>query len=271
MLGPCLNLLNEHFGKVLVRGDSKFSTAPILRTLVGHGAEFVIGYPINTALYCFALNLKPSCWKPFRRPHTDPIPGRSRRRKRRRHRQRKADRRGYRTVSTIREWVTAVSFTPPGLDHPVRLVILRQWVRQTQQCELMTHYDFRAFVTNLSATVSAGKVVRHADQRCNQDNAIEQAKNGLGAMRMPTGTLLANGAFLMMGQIAWNLRAWLSLLALPQSTRTWEWGWFRRAFVHAPAHIVSSARSAVVRIAASHRLADYILRAAHYLAALEFT
>jgi hypothetical protein len=177
MLGPCLNLLNEHFGKVLVRGDSKFSTAPILRTLVGHGAEFVIGYPINTALYCFALNLKPSCWKPFRRPHTDPIPGRSRRRKRRRHRQRKADRRGYRTVSTIREWVTAVSFTPPGSDHAVRLVILRQWVRQTQQCELMTHYDFRAFVTNLSATVSAGKVVRHADQRCNQDNAIEQAKS----------------------------------------------------------------------------------------------
>jgi hypothetical protein len=271
MLGPCLALLREHFKHVLVRGDSKFSTAPILKTLVDHGAEFVLGYPINPALYGFALNLKPAYWKPFRRSHPHRIPGRSCRRKRRRHRQRKADRRGYRTVSTIREWVSEVSFTPPGLDHPVRLVILRKWIKQTQQRELLTHYAFRAFVTNLPPTVSAAEVVRHADKRCNQENAIEQAKNGLGAMRMPTGTLLANGAFLMMGQVAWNLRAWLSLLALPQGTRTWKWGWFRRAFVHAPAHITSSARSAVVRIATSHRFAGYILRASRYLAALEFT
>jgi len=33
---------------------------------------------------------------------------------------------------------------------------------------------------------------------------IEQAKNGLGAMRMPTGELLANGAFLLAAEIAWR-------------------------------------------------------------------
>jgi hypothetical protein len=271
MLGPCLEMLAEHFGQILVRGDTKFSTGPILKTLADHGADFVIGYPMTSALQSVALNLKPASWKPFRRQKGLARPVRGRRRKRRRQRQRIARRRGYRRVSTIREWVAEIPFTPPGLDHPVRLVILRKWVRQERQRELLTHYTYRAFVTNLPPAISPAHVVRHADRRCNQENAIEQAKNGLGAMRMPTGTLLANAAFLMAGQIAWNLRAWLSLLALPQPTLRWEWGWFRRAFVHAPAHIISRSRSALVRIAGSHRFAPYIVRASRHLAALEFT
>ena len=271
MLGPCLEMLSEHFGRILVRGDTKFSEGPILGTICDHGADFVIGHPVTPPIHGVALNRKPACWAPFRRQKQPTHPAGARRKKRRRQRQRIARRRGYRRVSTIREWVTEIPFTPAGLDHPVRLVILRKWVRQERQRELMTHYSYRAFVTNLPPTVSAAEVVRHADKRCNQENAIEQAKNGLGAMRMPTGTLLANAAFLMAGQIAWNLRAWLSLLALPRQTLLWEWGWFRRAFVHAPAHIISCSRSAVVRIASSHRFAAYIIRASRHLAAMEFS
>jgi hypothetical protein len=271
MLGPCLEMLAKHFGQTLVRGDTKFSEGRILQTIIDHGADFVIGHPITPPIHGIALNRKPALWQPFRRRSKKSRPTTARRRKRRRQRQRKARRRGYRTLSTIREWVTEVPFTPAGLDRPVRLVILRKWVRQERQTELLTHYSYRAFVTNLPSTVSPSEVVRQADKRCNQENAIEQAKNGLGAMRMPTGTLLANGAFLMAGQIAWNLRAWLSLLALPRQTLTWEWGWFRRAFVHAPAHIISRSRSAVVRIAGSHRFASYIIGASRRLTALAFT
>jgi hypothetical protein len=135
----------------------------------------------------------------------------------------------------------------------------------------LTSYEYRAVLTNIPRSrMSASAIVHFAYGRCNQENAIEQAKNGLGAMRMPTGELLANGAFLLAAEIAWCLRAWLSLLALPRDTRHWEWGWFRRAFVHAPAVIIRQARSAVVRFHASHRFAPDLLSAMERLRSLQF-
>lgn len=89
-------------------------------------------------------------------------------------------------------------------------------------------------------------------------------------MQMPTGELLANGAFLLAAEIAWNLRAWLSLLVLPAETRAWEWGWFRRCFVHAPAHIIAQARSAIVRLASSHRFATDVLITSEKIACMSF-
>jgi len=51
------------------------------------------------------------------------------------------------------------------------------------------------------------KVVHEANARCNQENLIEQLKNGVGAMRMPTNTLESNWTYMVIACLAWNLNA----------------------------------------------------------------
>jgi hypothetical protein len=101
--------------------------------------------------------------------------------------------------------------------------------------------------------------------------------NGIAALRMPTGELLANSAFpsplracLMAGQRAWCLRSWLSLLALPQPTTRWEWKWFRQAFGYVAARITRHARRAVVVLSDGHRFVEPLLVAAQRLHSFVF-
>lgn len=273
LLGPCLEMLTANFGEVFLRGDSKFSRKEILRQAVAHGALFALVQEVTAPVWSAAYHLPEAQWKPLRaKPGSrfHPASGRTRR-KRRKWRREVVRRRGYRTLSTTEEWVAEINYTPEGFDRPFRLVFKRQKIREDWQLEWLTHYEYRAVITNIPrARMSTSAIVHFAYGRCDQENAIEQSKNGLGAMRMPTGELRANGAFLLAAEIAWCLRAWLSLLALPRDTRRWEWGWFRRAFVQAPAVIIRQARSAVVRFHASHRFTSDLIAAMARLRSLEF-
>ena len=55
-------------------------------------------------------------------------------------------------------------------------------------------------------------MVRENNRRCNQENVIEQLKNGVEALRMPSDTLVANWAYLVIAAQAWNLKAWMGLV-----------------------------------------------------------
>ena len=118
--------------------------------------------------------------------------------------------------------------------------------------------------------MDAAEVLCFAYGRCDQENIIEQVKNGIAAMRMPTGELLANSAFLLAGQLAWCLRAWLSLLALPKESTRWEWKWFRQAFVYVAARVTRGARQVRVFLADSHRFVEHLLTAAQRLQSFTF-
>jgi hypothetical protein len=154
-----------------------------------------------------------------------------------------------------------------------RVVVKRQLIetRQGQQL-LYADYVYRFIITNIPPSeMDAGELLCFAYGRCDQENIIEQAKNGIAALRMPTGELLANAAFLMAGQLAWCLRAWLSLLALPKETVRWEWKWFRQAFVYVAARITQGARYAKVYLAGCHRFVEHLVIASQRLQCLTFT
>jgi hypothetical protein len=51
-----------------------------------------------------------------------------------------------------------------------------------------------------------------ANQRCDQENVIEQLKNGVNAMRMPVDDLLSNWAYMVISALGWNLKSWYGLL-----------------------------------------------------------
>jgi hypothetical protein len=107
------------------------------------------------------------------------------------------------------------------------------------------------YITN-HTEYGAEQTVALANERCEQENVIEQLKNGVNAMRMPVDDLISNSAYIVKSALAWNLKSWYGLL-MPNRQRRLELVMkeFRR-FLHAivllPAQIVRSGRKIIYRI-----------------------
>ena len=153
-----------------------------------------------------------------------------------------------------------------------RLVVKRQRVEVNEgQDALFAEFRYRFIITNIpKRQMDAAAVLRFGYGRCDQENTIEQMKNGIAALHMPTGQLLANADFLMCGQLAWCLRSWLSLLALPKESLRFEWDWFRHAFVYVAAKITESGRQAWVQLTGSNRFVEHLVIASERLKSFEF-
>lgn len=286
-LQEVLPLVKRHFGQVYVRGDSKFYQRGVLGACEQHQAYFATVMDGYAVLHEMAEKLPENAWRPFSAHAAERaaprVAPRLRRRKRARQRRRIAREREYKTLATTDQWVAEFQYTIPrhtkAGDFPAdltgrtyRVAVKRQRVEESQgQKHLLTEYRYRFVITNIPPRdMDAGEVLCFAYGRCDQENFIEQFKNGIAALRMPTGELLANSAFLLAGQLAWCLRAWLSLLALPKETARWEWKWFRQAFVYVAARITQSARRAVVYLSGAHRFAEHLLVAAQRLESFVF-
>lgn len=283
-LKEVLPMVKGHFGKVYVRGDSAFYQKAIIAECVRNHVGFALVMDSYANLIEMAESLPESAWKAFSahtaEPAAQPAAKRKTRRKRERLRRRKAQQRGYKTLATTDQWVAEFNYTiRPGLEEfgligsTFRVVVKRQLVQTSQGQELLyDDYVYRFIITNIPrGEMNAAGVLGFAYGRCDQENIIEQAKNGIAALRMPTGELLANAAFLMAGQLAWCLRAWLSLLALPKQTSRWEWKWFRQAFVYVAARISRGARRAKVYLAGCHRFVEHLVIASQRLQCFTFT
>ena len=99
-----------------------------------------------------------------------------------------------------------------------------------------------------------------ANARCNQENLIEQLKNGVRALQMPVDNLISNWAYMVMASLAWTLKAWFAL-SLPETGR-WsakykfekssvlrmEFKRFLNAFMRVPCQILRSGRRILYRL-----------------------
>ena len=119
----------------------------------------------------------------------------------------------------------------------------------------------------------AEAIVFLANGRCNQENLIEQLKNGAHALHAPVNTLVSNWAYMVMASLAWTLKAWYALV-LPETGR-WkdkhkaekqtvlrmEFKRFVNAFVQVPCQIVRAGRRIVYRLLAWNPWQHVFLRA----------
>jgi len=136
-------------------------------------------------------------------------------------------------------------------------------VEQGQQ-RLFDEIRYFFYITN-DRTSSRAEIVHQANERCNQENLIEQLKNGVQAMRMPVDNLVSNWAYMVMASLAWTLKAWFALLlpaegrwaekyaAEKQSVLTLEFKRFRQAFIELPCQIVKTGRRLVYRLLSWNR------------------
>ena len=159
---------------------------------------------------------------------------------------------GYLNQKLVAEHVNDVTYQPHRCGRKYRLVILRKNL-SVQKGERVLFDEVRYFfyLTN-RWDLSVEKIVGLANGRCDQENVIEQLKNGVKAMRMPVDDLVSNWAYMVMAALAWNLKAWYGLL-VPDRNRGLELvrTEFRR-FLHAiillPVQILRAGRKIVYRL-----------------------
>jgi hypothetical protein len=160
------------------------------------------------------------------------------------------------------EAVAEFSYQPTACTKPYRMVVVRKNISVEQgEHRLIDQIRYFFYLTNDHETV-ASEVVFLANDRCNQENLIDQLKHGVGATRMPVDTLLSNWAYMVMTALAWTLKAWFAL-RLPETGR-WaaryaaekatvlrmEFKAFLHAFMLIPVQVVRSSRRLVFRLLA---------------------
>lgn len=254
LLRRSLPHLTEQFDQVCVRGDTKFGRTDVLKVAREHGASVCLCWAAHPTVQKLADELPQTAWKKLKR-HTDrgqKTPAKSVRR-RPNLRRKKARKRGYADKKLLGEEVAEFNYHPTcnkkKLPTGYRMIVIRKQIEVAGKTGLIDLYRYFFILTDLK-DADPNNIVRRAYSRCNQENLIEQGKNGVSAFRMPTGRLLANDVWMVIGMLAQSIKSWLCLLALGLDKLNWEWKRFRLAFVYVVVRVIKGARQRHLRISA---------------------
>jgi hypothetical protein len=162
--------------------------------------------------------------------------------------------------------VAELCYQPVGWARPYRYVIKRE-LAETKTGDL--YWKYHAVVTNddtQAAAVVMGWHLQHADM----ENAIKEHKSGFGPEKLPTQRFHANWAYLLIGQLAFNLVAWFKRLVLPHSYHRATIRTIRHHLLNLAGKIVHTARRCFLVISDCYRYQSIWQFAVNRLAALQF-
>ena len=249
VLDRAIELVREGgFQKVLLRGDTDFTQTRHLDRWDSDGVKFLFGADASGGLVRRAERLAPGAWSRLDRAKKK----KRQRRRRQRVRQALVKKNGYRHLQLEREEVAELAYRPAACHRDYRLVVVRKQIAVTQgQGRLFDETRYLFYLTNLRKE-SAREVVVAAHGRCHQENVVEQLKNGVQAMRMPSDSLNSNWAYLVIAAQAWNLKAWLGLVqpsqTMGQRIVKMEYRRFLRQVIQIPCQILQRGRRLLFRL-----------------------
>ena len=268
-------LVRQAFDSVIFRGDTDFSLTAHFDRWTKEEIGFAFGMDAMKNLVEIAENLeKTGAFHPLRRrmkrrPEAPP------RRKKERVKERIVVEKEYENLKLLSEEVAETAYRPVKCTRDYRLVILKKNL-SVEKGERVLFPDLRYFfyITNLEG-IPSEEVVIFCNERCDQENLIEQLKNGLNALRMPVGDLVSNWAYMVMASLGWTLKAWFALLVRDTERSAellkMEFRRFRHAVVDIPAQIVRSGRRIVYRLLGYNDWVGTLLRTFDRIAALRLT
>jgi len=253
-------LVKQVAGSVTIRGDTDFSHTQQLDRWDGEGTQFILGIDAHPKLVGLAEALGKRAWKPFEREPkheilTEPRP------KAFRYKEQVVVEREFENKKLVGEALAEIEYRPHQCRKTYRVIILRKNI-SVQKGERALFDEVRYFFYITNRKDKPEKIVGLANGRCDQENVIEQLKNGVNAMRMPVDNLVSNWAYMVMAALAWNLKAWYGLL-VPNRERGSELVKMEfRRFLHTilllPCQIVRTARRVIYRILGyNHWLPDF--------------
>jgi hypothetical protein len=263
------------FRRITFRGDTDFSQTAHLDRWEAARVRFVFGYDARPNLIAAADALPDAAWTPLERPSAHVVQTEPR--------QRPANvkeavivARQFKNLRLEAEAVAEFPYQPLACKQAYRMVVLRKNISVAQgEQRLFDAIRYFFYLTN-DRTTPAADVVFFANDRCNQENLIEQLLR-VTAMRMPVDSLLSNWAYMVMAALAWTLKAWFAL-RLPTTGR-WaarysadkaavlrmEFKAFLQAFLLIPVQVVRTSRRIIFRLLAWNPWQAVFLRACDQL------
>lgn len=244
-------LVRQSFEQVCLRGDTDFALTANFDRWTGNGVKFAFGIDAMPKLVNIAEGLQDRSWKELPRTKKQPVPSTPRRRPR----NVKEDivvAKKYRNITLQDEHVAEFSYQPTKCSRSYRVIVLRKTLAIKEgQLRLWDDTRYFFYITNIQ-DMSPPEVVQFCNERCNQENLIEQLKNGLSALRMPVDALESNWAYMVMAALAWSLKAWFALLVRKAEQRDtllrMEFRRFLNALIRIPIQIISTGRKILYRI-----------------------
>jgi hypothetical protein len=247
------------FRNIRLRGDTDFSQTEYLDGWDADGIKFVFGYDATENLYEAAECLELSAWRELqRRPRyevkTTP------RGRRENHKEQTVERRNYKNIKLEKEWIAEFLYRPTACKKEYRVVVVWKDLAEHKGQQKLWDLNRCFFYITNDWSISAEEVVFEANQRCNQENVIQQDKNGVHALKAPLDNLESNWAYMVIATLAWNLKAWAALLmpaegrwkerhaAEKRALLRMDFVTFRHALINIPAQIVRSGRKLIYRL-----------------------
>jgi Transposase DDE domain group 1 len=217
-----------------LRADSGFYSKAVVEWCEAHGFTFTITADQTEPLLAAITAVPERCWQPL--PEYE-----------------------------LAE-VTELHYQPTGWAQPYRYVVKRD-LAETKAGDL--YWRYHAMVTN-EENQSAPKVLGWHLQHANMENAIKEHKSGFGLEKLPTQKFHANWAYLLIGQLAFNLVAWFKRLVLPSSYHRTTIKTIRHHLVNLAGKIVHTARRCFLMISDQYRYQAVWRCAIAQLAHLQF-
>lgn len=268
-----IDLVRPVAGQMTLRGDTDFTHTAQLDRWDQSGVCFIFGMDAHRKAVGLAEGLSEGCWRPLERMPKYEILTEARGR-RERVKESIVVEKGYLNKKLVGEDLAEAVYQPGNCKQKYRLVILRKNI-SVQKGELVLFAEIRYlfYLTN-RWDLSAEEVVGLANGRCDQENVIEQLKNGVNAMRMPVDDLVSNWAYMVMAALAWNLKAWCALL-VPDRERgaellRMEFRGFLQAMMLLPVQIIRAGRRIVWRLLGYNGWMRHLLALFRRIVALEF-
>jgi len=160
--------------------------------------------------------------------------------------------RKFKNIRLKNEHVAEFDYRPVKCKKDYRMVVVKKDL-SIEKGETVLFDDIRYFFyITTRRDLTKAEVVRLANERCDQENVIEQLKNGVNAMRVPLRDLESNWAYMVIAALAWNLKAWFGLL-MPNRNRgiqvkKMEYRRFLNSLILLPTQIIDTGRKIIYRL-----------------------
>jgi len=253
------------FRKIKLRGDTDFTQTAYLDDWDDAGdVRFVFGIDAMPNLYELVENLPQNAWKRLRRRVKHIVKTTPRARPTNVKEQIVIERE-FANIRLVKEYVAEFDYAPTLCKKTYRVVVVWKDLEVSRgQRKLFDDSKCFFYITN-DRDAPAEEIVFDANDRCDQENLIQQHKSGVRSLTAPVDNLESNWAYMVMAGLAWSLKAWAALM-LPETGRWKEkriaekrtllrmdFATFRNAVINMPAQIVRGSRRIVYRLLSWNR------------------
>lgn len=246
-----IDLVAPYAPRVCLRGDTDFSLTAHFDTWAER-VDFVFGMDNSTPLRTRADALPETAWQRLERPPAYQNATGQVRARRKNTKQAIVTERGYTDLRLNYEDVAEFTYRPGKCNRAYRVIALRKNITRAKgEHALLDEIRYYFYVTTLTEE-TAEQIVDLANDRCDQENVIEQLKNGVNALRVPLYDLVSNWAYMVVAALAWNLKSWFAMMMHRKSDRhtyiRMEFRRFLNTIILIPAMIIRRSRTITIRL-----------------------